>query len=191
MKYIILFLVLSFFTSGCGLRERELELDKKMNEVNQKEQELILKEKSLQLKEDELDKKKKLLDSSAQNPPDSFFALHPQVPGKWDVTMRCIETNCSGSAVGDTKIEQWEISYQNLGIVAQAFSDNNLVRVYSGNNNGNTVELSTEPNNSDPLLSTKMIVRIQEIKENEMLGQREIIRPDNCHIVYALNFKKQ
>ena len=191
MKYIILFLVLSFFTSGCGLRERELELDKKMNEVNQKEQELILKEKSLQLKEEELDKKKKLLDSSAQNPPDSFFALHPQVPGKWDVTMRCIETNCSGSAVGDTKIEQWEISYQNLGIVAQAFSDNNLVRVYSGNNNGNTVELSTEPNNSDPLLSTKMIVRIQEIKENEMLGQREIIRPDNCHIVYALNFKKQ
>jgi len=43
--------------------------------------------------------------------------------------MRCTETNCSGSAVGDTKNEQWEIGYQNGGIVAQAFSGNKLVRV--------------------------------------------------------------
>lgn len=132
-----------------------------------------------------------MLDSTAKNPADSFFAQHPQLPGKWNVTMRCTETTCQGSAVGDTKNEQWEISYQNNQIVAQAFSDNKLVRVYSGSHNGSTVELATEPDNPDPLLSTKMIVRIQEIKEKEIRGQREIIRPDNCHIIYSLELKKQ
>ena len=88
-----------------------------------------MKEKSLQLKEVELAQKEKLLDSSSKKPTDSSIALHPQLPCKWDVTMRCTETNCSGSAVGDTKNEQWEIGYQNGGIVAQAFSGNKLVRV--------------------------------------------------------------
>ena len=129
MKIALLFLFFAFMTTGCGLREREQELEKKLAYVNQKEQELLLKEKSLQLKEVELAQKEKLLDSSSKKPTDSFIALHPQLPGKWDVTMRCTETNCSGSAVGDTKNEQWEIGYQNGGIVAQAFSGNKLVRV--------------------------------------------------------------
>ena len=103
--------------------------EKKLAYVNQKEQELLLKEKSLRLTEVELAQKENLLDSSSKNPTDSFIALHPQLPGKWDVTMRCTETNCFGSGVGDTKNEQWEIGYQNGGIVAQAFSGNKLVRV--------------------------------------------------------------
>jgi len=191
MKYIILFSFLSFFIPACGLREREQELEKKMNEINQKEQELLLKEKSLQLREDELAKRKKQLDSTANNPADSFFAKHTQVPGKWDVTMRCTETTCSGSAVGDTKNEQWELSFQNNGIVAQAFSDNKLVRVYSGKNANDLIQLSTEPDNADAALATKMIVRINVIEESNMHGTREIIRPDNCHIVYALDFARQ
>jgi hypothetical protein len=105
--------------------------------------------------------------------------------------MRCTETTCSGSAVGDTKNEQWEISYENNGIVAKAFSENKLVRVYTGSNNEGIVELSTEPDNPDLSKSTRMIVRLQSIKENEISGLREILRPDNCHIIYALELKKQ
>jgi len=191
MRYFIVFFVLSFLTSGCGLRERELEVEKRINEVNQKEQDLFLKEKTLQKKEEELMKREELLDSSSQNPVDSFLIQHPQLPGKWNVSMRCIETTCSGSAVGDTKVEQWEISYQNQSIVAQAFSNNKLVRVYSGSNKAGIVELSTEPDNADLSLSTKMIVRLQEINENDIRGQREIIRPDKCHVLYALDLKKQ
>jgi hypothetical protein len=191
MKLIIFLLIMAVVTTGCGIRERELELEKRLNEVNRKEQELLLKEKSLQLKDEQISKREKLLDSSIKNPPDSFFTMHPQLPGAWNVTMRCTETTCTGSAVGDTKNERWEISYQENRIVAQAFSDNKLVRVYSGGNNGSTLELSTEPDNPDPLQSTNMIVRITDIKENEMRGQREIIRTDNCHIIYSVELKKQ
>lgn len=191
MKYILLFITVSFFTAGCGLRERELELDKRTDELNLKEQELLSKEKALQLKEEELGKKEKRLDSSSQNQPDSFSVKHSQLAGKWNVTMRCIETTCAGSAVGDTKTEQWEISFQDSEIIARAFSGNKLIRVYSGSNRGNAVELSSAPDNTDPSKSTKMIVRIQEINEREIQGQREIIRPDNCHIIYSLELKKQ
>jgi hypothetical protein len=182
---------MSFIAVGCGLRQRELELEKKMNEVNRKEQELFLKEQSLQLKEEELSKKEKHLDSSAKNRADSFFAKRPELPGNWNVTMRCIETTCAGSAIGDTKNEHWEISYQDNQTVAKAFSDNKLVRVYSSSNNGSEFELSSEPDNPDPSGSTRMIVRLQVINEKQIGGQREIIRPDNCHIIYSLELKKQ
>ena len=191
MRFCFLFLIMAVLTSGCGLKERQLELEKRIKQVNQKEHELELREKALQLKEEELSRKEKLFDSTSKNPVDSLFLVHPQIAGKWNVTMRCTETTCPGSAVGDTKNEQWEISYGDKKIVARAFSDNKLVRVYSGSYAGSIIELSTEPDTTDPLLQTRMIVRIQEIKENELRGQREIIRPDNCHIIYSLELKKQ
>jgi hypothetical protein len=191
MKYVILVYLFSFFAAGCGLREREMELEKRTNELNRKEQELLLKIKSFQLQEEELLKRQKQLDSSSRLLADSFLLQHPKILGKWNVTMHCTETTCPGSAIGDIKNEQWEISYQNKQVIAQAYSDNKLVRIYSGNYNGSAIELSTGPDNPDLSLSTNMIVRIQEIKENEMRGKREIIRPDNCRIIYDLLFKKQ
>lgn len=188
MKNNVRYLFFVLLVASCNADQEEL--DKKLAEVNRKEQELILKEKSLQLREDELNERTKRLDSSSKKSADSLLVLQPQVPGKWNVTMRCTETNCSGSAVGDVKIEQWEISYQNNEIIANAYSDNKLVRVYLGTSTGTAIELSTQPETGDQNQNTQMIVRIQEIKEKEMTGQRDIIRPDNCHIVYSLDFKK-
>ena len=177
--------------TGCGLQEREKELQKKISEVNQKEQELLLKEKSLQLKEEELAHREKLLDSSSKKPvADSVAALRPELAGTWNVTMRCTETTCAGSAVGDTKNEQWVISYQDNTVIANAISDNKIVRVYAGSYNGNSLELSTQPDAADPEQKTKMVVRLQVTKENEMAGQREIIHPEDCRIVYSLDLKK-
>jgi len=184
----MLFLLL--FGAGCGLQERELELKNRQDELNRKEQQLILKERSLQLKAEELAQKEKALDSTAKNTIDSVM-LYPELPGKWNVAMRCTETTCPGSAVGDIKNEQWEISYAGNTIVAKAFADNKLVRVYTGRNNGSAVELFTEPDNADPALSTRMTVRFQEINKNQIRGQREILRSDKCHIIYSLELNKQ
>jgi hypothetical protein len=192
MKQKIVFLGLwLMIATGCGLQEREKELQKKISEVNQKEQELLLKEKSLQLKEEELAHREKLLDSSSKKSvADSVAVLHPELAGTWNVTMRCTETTCAGSAVGDTKNEQWVISYQDNTVIANAISDNKIVRVYAGSYNGNSLELSTQPNAADPEQKTKMVVRLQVTKENEMAGQREIIHPEDCRIVYSLDLKK-
>ena len=185
-----LILLLVFFGTGCGLQERELELKKRQDELNRKEQELLLKERSLQVKAEELAQKEKTLDSTAKNTVDSIVR-YPQLPGKWSVVMRCTETTCSGSAVGDVKNEQWEMSYEGNTIVAKAFADNKLVRIYTGSYNGSTVELFTEPDNPDPALSTRMTVKFQEINETQVRGQREILRPDKCHVIYSLELNKQ
>lgn len=192
MKQKIVFLGLwLMIATGCGLQEREMELEKKISEVNQKEQELLLKEKSLQLKEEELAQREKLVDSSSNKPAvDSLAVLHPELAGTWNVTMRCTETTCAGSAVGDTRNEQWVITYQDNTVIANALSDNKVVRVYSGSYNGNSIELSTQPNDADPEQTTTMIVRLQATKENKMAGQREIIRAEDCRIVYSLDMEK-
>lgn len=188
MKWIIL-ITLIVAGSGCNLRQREIELDKKMNELNQREQQLDLKEQSLQIKEEQLNERKLLIDSTHKIAKDSLFLQHQQLPGTWFVEMQCIETNCPGSAVGDTKNEQWELKFQDNLIVIKAFSNGRMVRIYSGNFAGNTLRLAVQQDTATT--SAKILVRLQQSKEKEMTGEREIIQENGCRILYSLRLKKQ
>lgn len=179
------------FLISCSSRQHEKRLQQKELELNQKEQELLMKERSLQEREDQLAERENMLDSSTNKLlVDTSVLLNTQLPGVYSATMHCTETTCPGSAVGDTKTEQWQINYQDNQVIAKAISGNKQIRVYTGNYSGNILELSSQQNDSLPS-TTKMIVRLQETEENEMEGQREIIRGEDCHIVYALQLKKQ
>lgn len=177
------------FISGCGLRQREMELNRKMQELNVKEQELALKEQSLSIKEEQLNEKEKSLDSTKNVVNDSLFVQHQKLPGTWMVEMQCTETNCPGSAVGDVKNEQWDFKFQNNMVIASAMSNNQLVRVYTGDYVGNTLKLSVQQDSTDA--SAKIIVRLQQTKDKEMTGDREITQANGCRILYSLRLKKQ
>jgi len=183
--------VLLFLFPGCSMREREKELEEKINVLNQKEQELLLKEKSLQLKEHELAKKAKVLDSTLTSQNDSVAARNPHMVGTWNVKMHCTETTCSGSAVGDVKTEQWEIAYQDNAIIAKAMAGNTLLRTYTGNSSGNTMLLTARSEDTSVRKLTTINVRIIASHANEMEGQREITRADDCRILYALEMKRK
>lgn len=191
MKVFYLLITLFIILPSCEIQKRQETLNKKEDDLKQWEQQLSLKEDSLQLKAAELAKRETLLDSTKLNAIDTLSVLYPQVPGIWNVSMKCTETTCSGSAVGDTKKEQWEISFQNNTIVAKAMSDNKLLRIYSGSFTGNAFELSSQQENVATQQGAKMFVRLQTNKENQMTGQREISRPEECRIVYALELSKQ
>lgn len=188
MKWIFLVL-LSFSFSSCGLRQREMELDRKTNELNQKEQELSLKEQSLAAKEQQLNDREKQMDSTSSVVKDSLILEHNKIPGTWMVEMQCTETNCPGSAVGDTKSEQWEIKFLDNLVVASAMSNNQLIRIYTGSYFGNLLKLSVQQDSTQT--SAKMNVRLTQTKEKEMEGEREIIQANGCHILYSLKLKKQ
>jgi hypothetical protein len=188
---IILSLLFIIALSGCNLRQREIELDRKLAEVNEREQRLSLKEQSLELREQQLNEKEKKLDSTTKrNGNDSLLLLHPQLSGIWNVKMQCTETNCSGSAVGDTKNEQWQFKFQDNGVIVSAKSNNELVRVYTGVYRNNVLQLSVHADTSLPK-SARILVRLQQIQDKEMSGEREIIQPDGCRILYSLQLKKQ
>jgi len=195
MRWIsgLLFLIPLLF-SGCGIRDRETSVQKKEAELALKEQELLEKEQNLQLKEVALANREQQIAeaqqpySTTQQPADSISLA---LTGKWNARMTCTATTCTGSAIGDTKTETWELNYQNSQLVAQAMTGENLIRTYTGAFSNNTLELTenVEPSPSAP--ATKMVVRLTWLNPTTLEGQREIIRTGDCRIVYALQLNKQ
>jgi Tfp pilus assembly protein PilX len=181
-------LLLLLGTTGCETRKREEELQQKETALNQKEQELALKEKTLQAREDELNQRAQKLDSTSHA--DTASQVLPALVGTWSAKMTCTETTCTGSAVGDTKTEQWTFSYQGNTILVKANAGEKLVRSYTGIYNGSAVELAEERTTTNSEPAAKMVVRLRLLDDANMEGQREIVR-DDCRVVYSVQLQKQ
>jgi hypothetical protein len=189
MKVLLLFLsLLLCFTSGCDLRKREDALQQKEAMLSQTEQRLLLKEKTLQLKEEELVQREQRLDSTLKT--DSTQAVDSSLIGTWSVKMTCTETTCTGSAVGDTKNEQWTITYQANNLVAKAMANEQLIRVYTGPSAGKTAELTANNPGVPTPAAANITVRLQLVDERHISGKREIVRDNDCRIVYDLQLEK-
>ncbi|MGV3503559.1 MAG: hypothetical protein ACO1O1_07610 [Adhaeribacter sp.] len=187
MKGIISFFLLALFCfSGCGMQQREKAVKEKEIALNQKEQELVQREEALRLREEALLSKHRQ-DSTQQ---DSTQVLNAKLTGRWEVRMVCRETTCPGSAIGDTKSELWDISYQNGRVVATAIENNLVVRTYSGNFKNNVLELTETVLRSSESPATQMVVQLKPVNETTLEGQREIIRLGDCRIVYDLELRK-
>lgn len=187
MKRTLFFLFTILLLTTCDYRKREEALRTKEAALNQKEQELVLKEKSLQLKEEDILKREKRLDSTVT---DSSYIVDSTLIGNWSVKMVCTETTCTGSAVGDTKTENWQITYQTNSIIAKVISNNQLTRIYTGFYTGNTIELVEDQNKEASASQTKMVVRLRVIDSTHLEGQREISRED-CKVIYSLQLGKE
>lgn len=175
---------------GCGQAEREKNLASREKQVMEQQQELILKANELALKEVKLNKMAKSLDS-AHITEDSIKTLFPQLPGKWDVNMVCSQATCAGSAVGDTKAEQWTFSLAGSSVIAQAYAKNVLSRVYVGKYQNGLLQLTAQSADSTLDGGTQIKVFLRQMNDSLRLdGKRSIIRPD-CQIVYNLTLKKQ
>lgn len=190
MRYhFLLVLILTSFLPSCDLREREEALNQKEASLNEREQELLLREKTLQLREEDLVQREQKMDSTRLQ--DSVAVYNAALPGTWDVKMVGSETTCPGSAVGDTKNEIWEITYQENNVIARAMVNNELVRTYSGFFTGNTLELVDTRENVPGQPPTRIVVRLRLAEENVLEGTREIERIGECKIVYQTVMNKK
>jgi hypothetical protein len=186
---ILLLVLIAAFPAGCESRQKEEALQKKEQELNQREQQLLLKEKTLAIREAEVLRKEKLLDSTSYI--DSTISYNPVLIGKWTVKMTCTETTCTGSAVGDVNTQEWNFSYQGNTVIAKVMEGNQLVRTYTGTYKNNAVEMTDGLQSTTTQPAVKMMVRLRIINTTSMDGQREIIRDNNCKIIYALELQKQ
>jgi hypothetical protein len=194
MKHLPLIVACLFFLTAfsCNTDEREKNLEQKAIDLNRLEQELELKRQSLAQKEEELIQRERLIDStSAKISYDTLAVLHPNLPGMYNVIMKCTEATCPGYAVGDTKSEQWELEFGNNQVMIKAMSDKKLVRIYKGSYTAGSMELFAQADTGSTVQAGNMTVRLQEIKQNQLRGLREITRQDNCRIVYELDLQKQ
>lgn len=196
-RVIVLLLPLLLLCTGCDLKKREEALKQKEAALAEREQQLTFREKSVAIKEEELLQLQKHLDStkismdSVKAINDTALIYNQQLIGNWSVRMTCTETTCTGSAVGDTKTETWNISYDSSFIVAKAIAGDKLVRVYTGSYVGTNLTLSENVTNVPSEPATKMTIRLTTVDDNTMEGQREIVRENDCRIVYSLQLSKQ
>jgi len=180
--------ILVIASMGCSSRKQEDTLQKWEDSLARKEDELTARAKTLDIREAELRQKELQIDSLTN---DSSLSINPALAGLWNVKMSCTETTCAGSAVGDTKAEQWELSYQGHLLLAKAISDTRLIRIYTGQLNGNTADLIEQRKDSTQHPGIMMSVRLRIIDNSNMEGEREIVREKDCKIVYAISMQKQ
>jgi len=169
---------------GCNQEDK---LRKREAALLQREQELDARQLAIESKEGDLLRREMRIDSSMMT--DSLSLLNPAMLGTWAVKMTCTETSCTGSAVGDTKTEQWQVGYEGQNLVVRAIANEQLARVYKGNYMNEALELTAQTADST-LPAARMFVRLQITHPNRMEGRREITREDNCKIVYAVEMTK-
>ncbi|MGV3510037.1 MAG: hypothetical protein ACO1N7_12170 [Sphingobacteriaceae bacterium] len=187
LKFSSILLVVSIILSGCGKSANQKNIEKREKEIQQKEQQLKAFEQQLKLKEQNLLSREKQLDS-LKTKADTIGVYNPKLVGNWRVNMQCIETTCEGSAIGDTKTEQWNISYNNNKVVANALSNKKIIRVYTGLFKENTLELKAQP--TDLETEMNVVLTPHSSTENLMEGRRIINHSGKCKIVYALKAEK-
>lgn len=185
---IILFLASTLF-SGCGSGDSEKKLETREQEVQRKEQQLLTLQEQLKLKEQELIKREQQADSFKVKT-DTLGVYNPKLLGNWTVSMQCTEATCEGYAVGDTKTEQWNISYQNNKVIVKAISNKKVIRTYTGLFKENSLTLTAQPA-PDADTEMKVVLNPHATNENLMEGQRVINRGNNCRVVFALKVEKQ
>jgi hypothetical protein len=190
VKKTVLFVLASILLLGCDSGERERKLREREQQLEVKEQSLLLKEKQLQLKEEELQlTRQAILDSSSAN--DSMLICNSGYLGVWSAKMTCTETNCTTSAVGDTKVELWDVKYVNGSVLVSAYANNNLIRVYSGAYKNDILELDFDSDEGPhATIPITIRVRLWKVKDRVLKGTREIIRND-CNIMYDMQLNKQ
>ncbi|MHB1176960.1 MAG: hypothetical protein ACYCZO_01365 [Daejeonella sp.] len=175
----LFFIVLLFFTvTGCDMKDAKKEKD-----LNEREQNLIFFEQKLKAKEDSLLKlqHKQFIDTI-----NSIDEQDLPIIGSWQVKMNCIETTCLGSAIGDTRSEKWNIYRKKNIVVAKAMSDEKVTRVYLGLLNGNKIMLTAQSSDGKTLIKVSMTF----ISASQLDGLREVIKSDDCSIIYALKLEK-
>jgi hypothetical protein len=176
--------------ASCQNQERDQQLRAKEAELTRREQALVLRENALAVREQATQKAQQAADSVRGLPlPDSV--LTRQLAGTWATRMNCIETDCAGSAIGDSKNEQWEFSHEQGTVLVQASANNKIVRVYTGTLQGDVLQLVARHQPGETLPDASIKVQLQLAADRRLEGRREITQADNCRIVYALTLSKE
>ena len=182
--YVVVLMLL--LTTACDQRDGEKDIQTIREELQEKEIALQLWSQQLSERENALIERERQLDSTARIY-DSVGTYNPEIIGKWTASMTCTETNCECSAIGDIKTEQWTFSYEGNLVVVQAYVGKKLVRVYKGKLKTNRLELAIERKSLD---EAAMTATLTLAAPGRMEGQREIVQPAGCRVVYDLKLLK-
>lgn len=176
--------------TGCGFDERRKQLDEREKSIAVREQTLMLKEKELRILEDSLKRNFEKIDSISLAAVQQSIPLPESFIGRWNVSMVCTQTSCSGFAVGDVRKETWQIASNDVNVTVRAMQGEKLIRVYTGVFTGTHFKLSTPLSFEDNQPATSMKVDLRIENPNKLTGQRLIVQPDGCTTTFKVDADK-
>ncbi|MHB1179413.1 MAG: hypothetical protein ACYCZO_13915 [Daejeonella sp.] len=188
LKFFLIYILLSVFVASCGKTDHQKKLEAREKLVYQEEQRLNALEQQLRLREIVIFRREMQLDS-LKNKNDTIGIKNLQLVGNWQVSMQCTEATCEGYAVGDTKTEQWNISYQNDKVIVTAMSNKKVIRIYWGLFNGTSLNLKAMPP-PDAESQINVVLNPDVLDKNLMDGRRVIEKGGNCRVVFVLKLEK-
>ncbi|MCD9853426.1 hypothetical protein LUD75_01825 [Epilithonimonas sp. JDS] len=178
-KFLLL-LSLTIFLFSCKENEREKQLDIREKILSEKEN-------IFAQKESEFQSLLKMRDSLYAKKTDSVIV--PTWPvdilGKWSGKVICTESTCSDYVIGDQRTDVWEFVNDSLQTSVNVYSNNNLVRTYSGKLENNEIRLNFKTDSTAAKL-VDMNILLNEISPGKMRGKRTITVNNNCSAAFSV-----
>jgi hypothetical protein len=186
---LLLFSLLVLVFGSCNFNEGKTELQQKTEQLSEKEKQLLRWEKNLKLKEDSINLLLAKRDSSLTTA--GIAVLPLSIVGEWTVKMVCTQTTCSSSAIGDMQTDVWNISSQDSLIVIRSVASRTRAgRIYTGNYYlNNTIRVSDKTDSATVAGATIRMIEINDISSSKMKGNRTVIQPDGCRVIYAIELE--
>ena len=177
---ILLLCCLSLLLFSCKQNEREKQLDAREKLLSEKEN-------VFSQKEAEFDALLKMRDSLYAKKIDSVIipAWPDALLGKWNGKVICTESNCSDYVIGDQRTDVWEFVNDSVRTAVNVYSNNNLVRTYSGKMENNEIKLNFKTDSTSSKL-VDMNILLNEISPAKMRGKRTITVNNNCSAVFSV-----
>jgi hypothetical protein len=172
--------------ASCREAGRDQALNARDSALQQREAYLQHWQDSLDIRARELSARERALDSLKAGR--AFGIVDSTLVGDWKAAMTCTEAGCSGSAVGDTRTESWNLTYHSDTVVIVSKQKNALARVYVGSFDGTT--LTARWIGSDTA-ATDMRLELRSTQPAVMNGTRTIDHRDaKCQVVYDIDLTR-
>ncbi len=176
-------LILLLMACNPDLSKQQLELEKRELALQEKENAFALKQADYQL----LLKMKDSIVTSRDS-----IVVHPkleQIEGKWKGKIVCIESSCPEYVVGDTRIDDWQLSMEHGIVTAKNMNKSGYLRVYKGAIDGNQLKLEyTSAEEASKKLSIQIV--FSTISATRLSGTRTVRIDGNCQSNYTIELSR-
>lgn len=183
MLRFIKVLILCYFSLlfvSCNDHIKEKQLDARAKALTEKENMFAQKESEFKLL-------LRMRDSLYANQKNSVAvpAWPSAILGKWNGKVICTDSKCSDYVLGDQRSDIWEFINDSLKAAVNVYSNNNLIRTYTGKLENNEIRLNFKTDSTSSKY-VDMNILLDEISPSIIRGKRTININNKCSAEFSV-----
>jgi len=108
------------------------------------------------------------------------------VLGEWNSRMVCRASRCANYVVGDQRHEVWRFYSDSVGSYVQVVNNDEHIRIFEGQQNGNEITLNILPDTNMTKSSVARRVQLDDVTSGIMKGTLVLTGKNNCETVFSV-----